>query len=136
MIKILPLNKFRLLKDFSKHFKITEETVITYNGIIYSNKDLYPDVLEHEKVHIKQQNKHGLKNFIDKYLNDKSFRLEVEKEAYITQLQSIKDEGLREAVRLDCIVALISGLYGKISKREAEAMLFKEKEGLDVNKLI
>ena len=137
-MEIKPLNKFRRLKEFSKFFKINSDTVIAYDNTIYSNRELYPDVLEHEKVHLQQQKKYGLDTFTKKYLNDKKFRMECEKEAYIHQLKSIEDKDLREAVRLDCINGLISGLYGKISKREAEAMLPKEEEvkKLDVSKLI
>lgn len=101
---IYPLNKFRRLKEFAKIFRVDENTVIAYDGNIYSNKPLYPDVLVHEKVHLKQQKEHGLLNFTEKYLNNKAFRLQMEKEAYKKQLESIKDEELREAVRKDAII--------------------------------
>lgn len=135
-IKILPLNRFRLLKDFKKHFKIDENSIIAYNGIIYSNKDLPEDILVHELVHIEQQKKYGLDNFTKKYLNDKKFRLEMEKQAYIKQLNSIQDTGLREAVLKDSVNALTSGLYGKITVKEAENLLGIKKDKLDVSKLI
>jgi hypothetical protein len=133
---IYPLNKFRRLKEFSKVFKINEDTVIAYDGNIYSNKPLHPDVLEHEKVHLRQQKEHGLLNFTDKYLNNRTFRLEMEAEAYKVQLESIKDEGLREAVRKDIIIGLCSGLYGKMSKKEAEKLLPQQPKKLDVHKLV
>lgn len=136
MIKILPLNKFRLLKEFSKIFAITDETVIAYGGVIYSNKELYPDVLVHEKVHLEQQKKYGLKKFTDKYLTDKKFRLEMEAEAYKKQFESIKDEGLKQAVIEDSITGLTSELYGKITVEEAKRLLGVEESKLDVNKLI
>lgn len=136
MIKILPLNRFRRLKEFSKVFKINEDTVIAYDGNIYANKPLYPDVLEHEKVHLRQQKKHGLLNFTNKYLNNRTFRLEMEAEAYKRQLESIEDLDLREAVRKDIIIGLMSGLYGKMSKKEAEKLLPQQHKKLDVNKLI
>ena len=135
-MKILPLNKFRLLKEYSKIFKIDENTIIAYANIIYSNKPLHPDVLTHEKVHLDQQKKHGLENFTNKYLNDKKFRLEVEKEAYLKQLDSIKDEGLKEAVQKDIIKGLTSGLYGKLTEKQARNLLGIEEPKLDVNKLI
>lgn len=123
MIKILPLNKFRLLKEWSKRFTITDDTVIAYAGVIYSNKELYPDLVAHEMKHLEQQKLYGLDEFTRRYLNDKKFRLEMERQAYFAQLASIDDEGLREAVKLDCIEALCSGLYGTISKQEAEKLL-------------
>tara|TARA_R110000868_G_scaffold126924_1_gene334261 strand:+ start:397 stop:807 length:411 start_codon:yes stop_codon:yes gene_type:complete len=136
MIKILPLYKFRRLKEFSKVFKINDDTVIAYLDTIYSNKPLYPDVLVHEMVHLAQQKEHGIDNFIKRYLNDKKFRLKVEGEAYIKQLNSIQDPGLREAVLKDTINALTSGLYGKITVKEAEKLLGIKKDKLDVSKLI
>lgn len=134
-MKILPLKKFRRLKEFSKVFKIDENTVIAYDNQIYSNKPLYPDVLVHEQVHLKQQKKYGLAYFTKKYLNDRKFRLQIEIEAYKIQLKSIQDPQLREAVRLDAIDNLISGLYGKVSKKEAERLLPQERK-LNVEKLI
>jgi len=133
---IYPLNKFRRLKEFSKVFKINEDTVIAYDGNIYANKILYPDVLVHEMEHLRQQKEHGLLNFTDKYLNNRAFRLRMEAEAYKVQLESIDDLELREAVRKDIIIGLMSGLYGKMSKKEAEKLLPKEHKKLDVNKLI
>lgn len=133
---IYPLNKFRRLKEFSKVFKIDENTVIAYDGKIYSNNNLYPDVLVHEMEHLRQQKEHGLLNFTDKYLNNRAFRLEMEAEAYKKQLESIEYLELREAVRKDCIIGLCSGLYGKLGIRQAEKLLPKEPKKLDVHKLI
>lgn len=136
MIEILPLNKFRRLKEFSKHFKIDENTVVAYDGKIYSNKTLYSDVLVHEKVHLDQQKKYGLVDFTKRYLNDKKFRLEMEREAYLKQLESITDEGLKQAVLEDILTGLTSGLYGKITREEAKQLLGIKEPKLDVNKLI
>lgn len=135
-MKILPLNKFRRLKEFSKYFKIDENTVIAYDNQIYSNKELYPDVLVHELVHLNQQKKYGLNTFTKRYLNDKKFRLEMEKEAYIKQIKSIEDEGLKQAVIKDIITGLTSGLYGKITEKEAIKLLGLTRKGLNVNNLI
>lgn len=137
-MEIKPLNKFRRLKEFSKFFKINKDTVIAYDNTIYSNHELYPDVLEHEKVHLKQQKKYGLDTFTKKYLNDKKFRLEMEAQAFKAQFDSIEDVGLRDAVIQDSIIALTSGLYGKVTEKEAEELLGikKQKPRLDVNSLI
>lgn len=137
-VKILPLNRFRLLKQWSKLFPITEDTVIAYAGVIYSNRNLPKDVLLHELVHLDQQKRIGLTTFTKKYLNDKKFRLEMEVAAFKVQLASIEDEGLRNAVLEDCINGLTSGLYGTVSENEARKMITpKVKESkFDVNKLI
>ena len=129
-MQILPLNKFRLLKQYKQHFPVNDKTVFAYNDIIYSNYTLPPDLIVHEQTHFKQQKKYGLLNWVKRYLNDKNFRLEMEKEAYISQLESIEEKGLREAVKKDCITALSSGLYGKISKERAEKLL-QDKDKLE-----
>jgi len=132
MVKILPLKQFRLLNEWSRHFNITEDTVIAYAGVIYSNKDLPQDVIIHELTHLRQQKEYGLKEFTRRYLTDRKFRLEMEKQAYFAQLASIEDEGLRNAVREDCIDALCSGLYGIISRQEAEQLITpKPKRAVD-----
>lgn len=136
MYKIKPLNQFRLLKEWSKIFNITDDTVIAYANVIYTNKPLHKDVLVHELKHLEQQKEYGLATFTKKYLNDKKFRLEMEKEAYKVQLESITDEGLKQAVTEDCISGLTSGLYGKISKEQAKQLLGIEEPKLNVNKLI
>lgn len=135
-MKILPLKKFRRLKEFSKLFPINNDTVIAYDNCIYSNKELYPDVLVHELEHIRQQKEYGLNTFTKKYLNDKKFRLEMEKQAYIKQINSIDDKGLKEAVIKDIIIGLTSGLYGKITEKQAKELLGIKESKLDVNKLL
>lgn len=136
MVKILPLNQFRRLKDFAKVFKIDNNSVIAYGNVIYSNKNLYKDVYLHELVHLRQQKAYGLHEFVDRYLVDKDFRLKMEGEAYREQIDSIKDEGLRNAVISDIITGLTSGLYGKVTEKEAKELLGIQEPRLDVNKLI
>lgn len=136
MVIIKPQNQFRLLKEYKKFLpNINDYTIFAYNNIIYSNHNLPEDLIIHEQTHFRQQEKYGMANWVKRYLNEKSFRLEMEKEAYIAQLESIKDPGLRTAVRKDSINALCSGLYGKISKEHAEELL-KEKVKNKVDSLI
>jgi hypothetical protein len=115
--------EFPRLKEFKKHFKIDDNSIIAYDNCIYTNRDLPEDILIHEKTHLRQQKIHGLDNFIEKYIHDKDFRLEIEREAFKRQLKSIKDPGLKKAVKLDCIDALTSGLYGDITREEAIKLL-------------
>lgn len=136
MLKILPQNKFRLLKEYKKHLpNIDEKTIFAFDNIIYSNYNLPEDLIIHEQTHFKQQKEYGLTTWVKRYLNEKDFRLEMERQAYKVQLDSIKDKGLREAVTKDSINALCSGLYGKVSKEQAEEILGIKRK-LDVNKLI
>lgn len=123
MQKILPQNQFRLLKEYKKYFPITDKTVFAWDNIIYTNYDLPEDIIIHEQTHFKQQKEYGLQTWLKRYLNEKEFRLKMETEAYKNQLKSIEDKGLQEAVKKDCIASLCSGLYGKISKVEANKLL-------------
>lgn len=124
MQKILPQTSFRLLKKYKQFLpNINENTIFAYNKIIYSNNQLPQDLIIHEQTHFRQQEKYGLANWVKRYLNEKSFRLEMEREAYFHQLASIDNPGLREAVKKDCINALCSGLYGEMSREHAEELL-------------
>ena len=118
-IQTQPLNKCRILPELRKHFKVEDNAVIAWDNVIYCNKELHPDVLIHEQVHLKQQKEIGIITYKKKYINDKDFRLEMERQAYKAQLDSIENKELKEAVREDCIINLTSGLYGKITKEEA-----------------
>ena len=131
-MQILPQSSFRLLKEYKKHLpNINENTIFAFAGNIYSNNPLPEDLIIHEQTHFKQQAEYGLQVWVKRYLNEKDFRLEMEKEAYISQISSIKNVGLRDAVIKDSINALTSGLYGKVNKEQAEQML-KEPKPVDL----
>lgn len=68
-----------------------ENAVFAYGDIIYSPKEpiLYPDLIEHEQVHERQQNGFP-EQWWERYLQDKDFRLNQEVEAYRTQYQYLK----------------------------------------------
>lgn len=123
-MKILPQNQFRLLKLYKKFLpNINDATIFAYDNIIYSNNSLPEDLIIHEQQHFLQQKQYGLQTWVKRYLNEKDFRKEMERQAYLVQLSSISDEGLRKAVKEDSIIVLCSGLYGKITRQEAEKML-------------
>ena len=66
---------------------------VTWNGTIHSFKlsDLQPDVIEHEKVHIKQQAEYpgGPMAYLERYMNDEEFRYKNELEAFKRQYEFI-----------------------------------------------
>lgn len=125
MTEIKPQIQFPLLDRYKEVFKVTDRTIFAYNGIIYSDYTLPPDLIIHEQTHFKQQEKFGLDTWVERYLTNESFRLEMEIEAYKNQLKSIKDKNLRFAVRMDSVDALTSGLYGSIITREEANQLLK-----------
>ena len=50
------------------------------------NPYLYPDIIAHEKVHIRQQNEMGLKLWVTRYFSDREFRVDHECEAAAAQI--------------------------------------------------
>jgi hypothetical protein len=73
--------------------------ITNYEGAIYlcDEKDVRDDLIEHERIHIKQQNGDYHK-WIEKYQNDEQFRMKQEIEAYQGQLRFIKQtKGIHHA---------------------------------------
>lgn len=117
-------SEFPLLEKYKDKFPINQFTIFAYDGSIYCDYPLPPDLVVHEKTHLKQQEKYGLDYWVDNYLNDDKFRLDMEIEAYRKQLASIKNREFRFRVKLDCIDSLTSGLYGNLlTKDEAKKLL-------------
>lgn len=116
-MEIKKLEEFPYLKDFKNRFKeINDRTVFVLPDIIFCDyPELLPNhIVTHEKVHMKQQLKHGIDKWITQYLYDDAFRLEMEVEAYRAQIFSVKDREARNQIRLTCAKHLASELYGSI----------------------
>lgn len=109
-----PQHDFPLLETYSKFFKITPTIIFAYDNCIYSDYKLTPDLLIHETVHLKQQNKIGLDKWVFNYLHNPIFRLNQEIEAYIAQINSIKDKNQKYKLLLTSAEVLSSDLYGNI----------------------
>lgn len=86
---------------------------VTYGNHIYSSKIISPNVVEHEKVHIKQQGNNPDK-WWDKYIKDSKFRLEQEKEAYREQVKYIKCNSKDRNLIHKVCVSLVNDLSGKM----------------------
>jgi hypothetical protein len=96
-----------------------ERTVFTYGEIIYAPSGEPPaDVMEHEKVHVRQQEQVGRDWWWEHYLEHSAFRASQELEAYRVQYQflrrHIKDrnELAREAFHLARTLA--GPIYGRL----------------------
>lgn len=113
-ITIRPQNEFPLMEEYKKKFDITDDTIFALYPSIYTNHNLTPDLLEHEMVHIAQQIKVGVKEWVYDFLESPKARLEFELQAYRTQLRSIKDRNHRDKVRRQSAQNLSSSLYGNI----------------------
>lgn len=128
-IKFKKQTLFPFYSWFKEVFPITNKTIFVYKNTIYSDKSEkdwleYYDVLHHELKHIERMNKLGNDIWIRRYVNDKKFRLEEEKIAYLYQLEKVKEMGDRtELMNIFTEVCqnISSPLYGKmISYRKAE----------------
>lgn len=121
---IRPQSEFPLLNRYKEKFPITNNTIFAYDNVIYCNYELPHDLVVHEMTHHKQQEKYGLDNWVEQYLNDNFFRLKMEVEAYRKQLDSIKDRNFRSKVRQESVSHLASDLYGNIvTVEEAQNLL-------------
>jgi len=121
---IYPQKDFPLLEEVSKVFPINKYTIFTYGENYYTNYNLTPDLLEHEKTHTIQQLQLSPELWWRMYLDDPKFRLAQELQAYKHQIRSINDREKRFRVTLKCIEDVCSDLYGNIiTKSEARRIL-------------
>lgn len=114
MVTIRPQKDFPFIEEYKKQFAVTSGTIFAGGDSIYTDYKLTEDLLVHELVHLRQQAKHGLLEWVHDFLEYPEFRLKQEVEAYREQLKSIKDRNHRNTVRLESAKNLSSSLYGNI----------------------
>ena len=93
-----------------------ESSVYTYGSAIYApnHNELYPDVVEHEKIHQKQQLEFKTpQEWWDAYLTDSMYRLAMEEEAYAEQYKWLKGKTNAKdlALALDEMALALSTFY-------------------------
>lgn len=111
----LPVKDYPYLKEFKAQFAIQEDAVaFPYKGKIYSNQGLSAELVEHEKVHFKQQDEMGADEWVKEYLANPNFRVKMEVEAYRHQLSLHKDKNMKEAIRIQIAKVLSSPMYGNV----------------------
>lgn len=123
---VKPNTAFPLYQEYAKHFKLSDGTIFAYNNTIYTSADLPDDFIEHEKVHLKQQNTIGADNWVALYMRNPEFRLKQEVEAYRYQLSCIKDKNKRSKSLTEFIKVLASEMYGNMVNLEEAKDLLKE----------
>jgi hypothetical protein len=120
---------FPYLEEYRQKFEIDEQTIFAYDGQIYSNEPLPPDLLIHEEVHLKQQSILGADKWVKKYLEDEQFRLTQEIEAFWAQINHFKDRNQKAKSRILCARVLSGNMYGNlISFEEAMKILWKSQK--------
>ena len=125
MINFEPQANFPYIKDFQEKFATTDKTIFVYKDTIYCDYPLPSDLEAHELCHIKQQELYGADKWIQRYLEDKDFRLEQELRAYKAQLRSINDREARNHCRIEAANNLSSPLYGGVIGIISYAEAFK-----------
>lgn len=122
----LPVKDYPYLKEFKDKFAINEDEVaFPYKGKIYSNIELPFELVEHEKVHFKQQEEMGADEWVKEYLSNPNFRVRMEVEAYKHQLSLHKDRNIKEAIRIQIAKALSSTMYGNVlTYKEAYSKIY------------
>lgn len=123
---VKPNTLFPLYKEYEKYFKLNDGTIFAYDNTIYTSNDLPNDFIEHEKVHLKQQNTIGCDNWVALYMRNKEFRLKQELEAYRYQLSVIKDKNKRSKAKTEFAKILSSEMYGNMVSEEEAKNLLKE----------
>lgn len=104
--------------------------VFTYGDTLYNptGLEIPPDLMAHEETHAKQQSILGVEQWWALYLENDSFRLSQEVEAYKEQYQYTLGRYNRDSRRqvLSHIIRnLSSGLYGKIiNKQTAKELIY------------
>jgi hypothetical protein len=91
--------------------------VFAYGDAIYSpsGSNLSPDLIEHEKVHLRQQaDVGGAEVWWERYITDPQFRLDQEVEAYRAQVAWHTDRASRRRCLRRVARDLASPMYGRI----------------------
>jgi len=108
--------------------------IITYGNTIYCKYKLPKEKIIHEKTHIKQQTKYGVKKWWSKYFKDTKFRLNQELEAYRNEWEFIQNNIIgiqKKRLMLKRIaIDLSSDIYGNIiDYKTALNLVQKQNEG-------
>lgn len=123
---VKPNTEFPLYTEYEKYFKLNEGTIFAFDNKIYTTNDLPEDYIEHEKVHLRQQNSIGCDNWVALYMRNKEFRLKQELEAYRYQLTVIKDKNKRSKAKTEFAKILSCEMYGNMVSEEEAKELLKE----------
>jgi len=114
--------------DCAAKFSVSwKHTIFTYGDTIHSKHKISPAKIAHEQVHISQQLAYGVSEWWQRYLNDDSFRLSQEVEAYTAEIAwiraNVRDYKLK-TLKLNTILMDICGaMYGYLVTPESAKLL-------------
>lgn len=111
-------------------------TIFAYSGAIYAPwvRDIRPDLIEHEKTHIRQQGDDPDAWWV-RYVEDAYFRLDQEVEAYAAQyrfiVRNIRMDRNRQSLVLRDFATMLSGpIYGNMIGSQAAMKMIKSKANI------
>ena len=130
IVKAFPPNYSEICKKIPA-VKLKKSIVFCYGDTIYSpsNDKLSADLIAHEEVHQRQQQKMAVELWWEQYLTNVDFRLMQEVEAYRRQVLIINENYGRDQRRKltkGIIKDLCGEMYGKIVSPETAKQLIKE----------
>lgn len=105
--------------QINEAFTLSGEEIFAWDGTIYSPSEDIPQwLIEHEKVHFKQQDGDP-ESWWDMYINDSGFRLSQEipahKKEYEVFCKLVKDRNKQFSKRLELAQRLASPMYGNMT---------------------
>lgn len=111
----------------------TRGVVMVYGDTIHQSfpEKMDPDLYVHELVHVRQHTAYpgGAEAWWKRYMEDKTFRIDQELEAYRTQYkwcQENVDRNTRRAILKHCAKDLSSDLYGNVMTYDQAVDLIKQ----------
>lgn len=119
----------RLHKEFGVQWG--KGICIVWGDTCFSKNDIRDDLLAHEEVHVEQQKLMGPEIWWETYINDRTFRLNQEVEAYRAQIKFIKEHpgnssrDLRRHVFRMLAKELAGSMYGNIISEKKALELLK-----------
>lgn len=130
IINEIPAIYYEYQKAFGPSVDWDKGCIIAYDKKIYVNAKwtLQADEIEHEETHLKQQEKYGLDVWVEKYLTDPKFRLEMEIEAYKAQCNYMRNfpiySNQERLFRINKLAEFLSSpMYGSIISYNAAKLL-------------
>jgi len=120
---------FPYLNNYRQKFPIDDNTIFVFEDTVYTNNKMSYDIVAHEFHHLIQQSRIGAKEWINRYLEDKDFRLEQEIDAYKEQLSVVRKMNDRQEyahILAECGRNLSSPLYGNLITYQEAIKILKD----------
>lgn len=118
----------RLEKQFNLRWE--SGMIVTYGGEIYCHTgQIAPDFMAHELVHVEQQKGKDPDEFLERFISDKNFRLEMELPAFRVQVAFLRATIVHDPdelfVRIHSLAKKMATNYGEMVTLEEAIILLQ-----------